>query len=140
MDTTAILVISTAILGLGLALCLALAINYRLELGRTRRTYAPIIDAETRVRELAAEAGKHQAAIDRLRTDYAQKRQMLDALIRHAAIYDETIELAEIGFYTPHFDFDTSERFKQRIAEVRARQKDMVRNKTAVICRNRVDG
>lgn len=135
MDTTLILILSTAALGLGFSLCLALAIQFRIKLSQTRRKYGPIIDADQAVAELRKQAETQSASIEKLRADYAQKRSMLDALIKHAAIYDETIELAELGFYRPHFDFDTSERFKQKIDTVRRQQKDMVRDKTAVVCR-----
>lgn len=135
MNTTLIIAATASLFGIGFALCLSLAIHFRLELSKLRRHFAPIIDTEKRVRELTIGANEQRDSIEQLRKEYAQKRELLDALIRHASIYDETIELADLGFYKPHFDFDTSEKFKQTIDQVRSRQKHMVRNKTAVVCR-----
>jgi hypothetical protein len=55
-------------------------------------------------------------------------------LAKEVAIFDERLAFAEMGVYEPHFDFDTSEAFKQAIDEVRDRQKAIVSNKTAVVC------
>ena len=38
------------------------------------------------------------------------------------------------GMYEPHFDFDTSEAFRDKIKEVRAKQKEMIKEKTAITC------
>lgn len=54
--------------------------------------------------------------------------------MKEAAIYDESIELAELGFYKPHFDFDTSEKFKEKIYSVKSEQKHMISNKEAIYC------
>lgn len=69
-----------------------------------------------------------------LSLEYASKKVYLDKLLRQVAIYDEAIELAELGFYKPHFSFDTSERYKKEIEKIRARQKQMLADKRAVVC------
>ena len=55
-------------------------------------------------------------------------------MIAEAAIYDETIEFAELGFYKPSFSFEHSEQYKEEISRVKADQKQMITDKTAIIC------
>ena len=43
--------------------------------------------------------------------------------------------MAELGFYKPHYDFDTSEKYKKEIELIKSKQREMVSNKTAVVCR-----
>ena len=64
-----------------------------------------------------------------------RKKQIFDKLVKEAAIYDEEIELAELGFYKPHFDFDTSQKFKDEISVVKGEQKQMISDKAAIVCR-----
>lgn len=69
-----------------------------------------------------------------LRDSYKEKRAIFEMLQKEAAIYNEDIELAELGFYKPHFDFDTSEKFKKEITSIKSLQRVMVSDKTAVTC------
>ena len=47
---------------------------------------------------------------------------------------EETRDLQEFGFYRPHYDFDTSEEYKDRLESVRKKQKEMLKCKTACEC------
>lgn len=97
--------------------------------------FQPIIDADQELGRVKAEQAKVVTETDQLRNTYKEKRKIFDALVRQAAIYDEEIELAELGFYKPHFNYDTSEEYKKQIVEIRARQKEMLSEKTAITCR-----
>ena len=97
------------------------------------------MDAEIKVlssdkQSLEADKQSLDDQITRLRQDYKDKRTIYDDLVRHAAIYDEEIELAELGFYKPHYDFDTSERYKAKINSVREQQKSFLKDKKAIYC------
>jgi hypothetical protein len=87
------------------------------------------------IQEIAASHKKHEEVIqeiESLRASYQEKRDVFDDLVRQAAIYDEELELADLGFYKPHYSFDTPEEYKQKIDEVRRQQKAMVSSKTAI--------
>lgn len=96
--------------------------------------YQPISSIETRVKELNAESEAITSNIQTLRASYATKRKLFDELERELAIFDEKIELSALGYYEPHFDFGTSDRFKAEITAVRERQKDMLKAKQAAVC------
>lgn len=96
--------------------------------------YSGIIDIEGEIK--ATKDAKQQIEKDtgELRESYKQKKKIFDDLVKQAAIYDESIELSELGFYKPHFDFDSSEEYKDQINSVKLEQKEMIRGKTAITC------
>jgi len=90
------------------------------------------IDTEVRLSEKAKD--KIDTNIRELRASYKDKKVIFNKLAEEAAIYDELIELAELGFYKPHYDFDASEEYKKNITSVKAKQKEMIADKHAVSC------
>ena len=69
-----------------------------------------------------------------LRGEYQTKRDIYDRLLREISVLEEDLEFISYGIYKPHFDFDTSEKYKEKIKEVRRRQKELVREKQAAVC------
>lgn len=103
--------------------------------------FSAVFDMDAEIKALSSDKQSLEAdkqslddQIARLRQDYKEKRTIYDDLVRHAAIYDEEIELAELGFYKPHYDFDTSERYKSKINSVRERQKRLLKDDIAIYC------
>lgn len=96
--------------------------------------YASVISIDTEVTRLQGEKEQIEISINALRQSYKDKKIIYDELVKNIAIYDEQIELIEMGFYKPHFDFDTSEEYKKRLDSVREKQKQMLTNKKAVVC------
>ena len=96
--------------------------------------FSAIINIEEEVAGIAKEKGALEKSIAGLRQSYKEKKNIFDDLVKHAAIYDELIELAELGFYKPHYDFDTPEQYKEEIDRVREKQKEMISQKTAITC------
>jgi len=96
--------------------------------------YSKIIDIDAEVEKSKQVKYKIDKNIGELRASYKEKKIIFNKLVKEAAIYDELIELAELGFYKPHYDFDTSEEYKENIASVKAKQKEMISSKNAVFC------
>lgn len=94
------------------------------------------------VASLQAQISAFTENLAELKQSYAGKKAIYDRLASEVAAFDERIAFAEMGVYEPHFDFGTSEEFKQAIERVRDNQKRMVSQKTAVICKTAwtVDG
>lgn len=163
MDIILFLLICCIALGIiSFALIIFLLLSFR-KRKRVERRFAPIIDMEREVEKLKAEKQAVEGEINDLRTSYQQekqieteklkaekqvvegeisdlrssyqqKRQIYEELVKLAAIYNEQIELAELGFYEPHFDYDTPEKYKEELQEIRRDQKDMIAGKQAVTC------
>ena len=130
-------------IGLGGALLAIaiLSIFLGMKVKKYRDKYSGIIDIDEAIEKLLNEkksAEKEMQTvnndIESLRGDYKQKKEIYDMIVREAATYDQEIELAELGFYKPHFDFDTSEKYKDEILKIKAQQKEMVSNKVAITC------
>ncbi|MGZ9897229.1 DUF4041 domain-containing protein [Shewanella gaetbuli] len=96
------------------------------------------VDKEIAVRDQASKLRQEEANavflevtnnIEQLQSSYKEKKGIYDSLIHQIGIYDDDVELLELGFYEPHFDFDTAEQFKKKIYECKERQKDLLRLK-----------
>ncbi|GHY86904.1 chromosome segregation ATPase [Vibrio cholerae] len=77
---------------------------------------------------------KHQSIeekISELQIDYKSKKATYDSLTKQIAIFNEDIELIELGFYKPKFDFDSSETFKEEINKCKERQKALLKEKSS---------
>jgi hypothetical protein len=96
--------------------------------------YSKITDVDLEVDKSKKEKKDIDKKIEALRNDYKEKRVVFEKLIKEAAIYDEEIQMAELGFYKPHFDFDTSVRYKEEISQVKQEQKDLISSKQAIYC------
>lgn len=62
---------------------------------------------------------------------YKATKVMHDGLVRQIAVFNDEIELIELGFYEPKFNFDSSDEFKADIDNCRTRQKALLKNKTS---------
>lgn len=58
------------------------------------------------------------------------KRNKLNALRKTIKTFKDELDLIELGFYEPQFDFDTSEVFKEEIKACKERQKALLRDKS----------
>ncbi len=106
----------------------------RAKLKKIEEKYSVIIDVDAEVEKSKKQKTDLDLKIVELRGSYKEKRVIFDKLLQETAVYDEEIQLAELGFYKPHFDFDTSEKYKEEIARVKKEQKDMVSSKEAIYC------
>ncbi|MEZ8533691.1 DUF4041 domain-containing protein [Vibrio cyclitrophicus] len=113
-----------------------------LALADFEKKYSGIInvDKEIKVRDQASKLHQDEANavfleftndIEQLQSSYKEKKDIYDSLIHQIGIYDDDVELLELGFYEPHFDFDTAEEFKEKIREYKERKKDLLRLKDA---------
>ncbi len=96
--------------------------------------YGALISEEAELERLRNDVAVEQTRIEELRASYAEKKATFDRLRHELALYDERLAFAELGVYEPHFDFNDSEAYKDRIKEIRERQKRVVSAKEACIC------
>lgn len=117
--------------GLSLLLFIALLVVIKKNIFYTKK-YSRIINIDEEVAKSQKEKEKIDRTIIDLKESYKDKKTIYDKLLKQVAIYDEEIELAELGFYKPHFDFDTSEKYKEEITKIKSLQKEMISQKTAI--------
>ena len=126
--------IALAALIIVLVAVLFLVFKMRLRIKGLESKYSKIIDIDLEVEKSKSEKQEIDQEITSLRENYKEKRSLFENLVREAAIYDEEIQLAELGFYKPHFDFDTSDAYKEKLNEAKQLQKDMISSKKAIYC------
>lgn len=86
---------------------------------------------------VAARQGELGQATDdlaSLKLEYHQKRQIFDNLERELAVYNDELQLAEFGYYSPTFNFATSAEYKAKIAAVKELQKLKIKDGSAIYC------
>ena len=81
--------------------------------------------------DVDGETAKRRRALQKLTKHYTAKRQIYDELRKAVAAFEETLDAAEHGLYSPHFEFDTSEGYRAKLQETRSAQKKMIKDKTA---------
>lgn len=95
--------------------------------------FQPVIDIDQEILETEREKTRIETELSKIRASYAEKRKIFDHLANEVAIFDETISMAQLGMYSPHFQFEDSEQFKDEIARVRLAQKELISEKRAVV-------
>jgi hypothetical protein len=127
---------------------IALAVGLFLLWRRNRElvaTYAPIIDMRTEVTRAREEAQRHRdrstAEVAELRKqketlsqEYTSARTLYDRLKAEVGLLEENLEDMSVGLYTPHYDYETSQAYKDALESIRAQQKQLVKDGQAALC------
>ena len=100
---------------------------------------------ENKKKEITKIESEQDSLIDKnqkLEKEKRRKEEELNELKDAIDILKEDIELQEFGIYKPKFDFANSLTYKDKLKDLRDVQKEMVKNKTAVLYSNNwtVDG
>lgn len=82
-------------------------------------------NAEKNIADLHTEITTLNEQINNLNTEIANKKNDI-------IILDDQILLQEFGLYTPIYNFTTSEEYKNKLEIIRIKQKEMIKNDTAV--------
>ncbi|GAM55157.1 chromosome segregation ATPase [Vibrio ishigakensis] len=86
-----------------------------------------------RTRDLEAKHQEQKEELDRklsqLEFRFGKRKEEYDELYKAFAVYNEDVELAELGFYKAQYDYDDSESYKRAIDKVKEQQKSLVRLK-----------
>ena len=67
-----------------------------------------------------------------LKTDYEKKRNIYEQLLEELRNVEEDLDFTTYGIYKPHFDFDTSTKYKLRLEKIRTEQKRAIKDDTAI--------
>jgi hypothetical protein len=89
--------------------------------------FKDVVDKETELENIRKQ-------LEEVKTEYNTKRPLYDKFLHELSIVEETLEFTSYGVYNPHFDFDTSEEYKEKLMNIKQQQKQLLRNKTAAFC------
>jgi hypothetical protein len=90
-----------------------------------------IVDLELELKEAKIQT---QAKLKDLNTQYSSAHDQYLNLKKELSIVEENIEDMSFGLYKPHFDYATSEEYRQSLEAIRTQQKVMIRKEKAAIC------
>lgn len=92
--------------------------------------------------KLKLEKDKISKEIDKLLSKKQDLSNKIKLKKKDLILLDDEILMQEFGLYKPIYDFESSEKYKQAIDNLRVLQKEMIKNKSAVIYSNNwtVDG
>jgi len=102
---------------------------------KARNKYKQCIKEYSGITDVKLEQKEIEKKVNNLKIDYREKMRIYNNLKKEIALYDEEIELVELGLYKPYFNFDTSEKYKQEILWIKEQQKKMLSKKTAIFCK-----
>ena len=92
--------------------------------------------------KLKLEKDKISKEVDKLFSKKQELSNKIKLKKKDLILLDDEILMQEFGLYKPIYDFESSEKYKQAIDNLRVIQKEMIKNKSAVIYSNNwtVDG
>jgi hypothetical protein len=91
------------------------------------KKYKGIIDID-------AEIDLKTKEFEEMKSDYKVKKEIYDKFLLDLSIIQEEYEFTTYGVYHPHFDFDTSEKYKEELDMILKEQKSLIKEKDAIIC------
>jgi hypothetical protein len=84
------------------------------------------------VMPLEQELATRRTALDELMQALTESRAQHEVLQRHVEELQAIELLHDVGYYEPRYSFDTSEKYQERLNEVRARQKQVLESDAAL--------
>lgn len=96
--------------------------------------FQKIRDIEQHIADLTDEQASVNQSIEELRSSYSFKKKVYNELAERVAIFNEQIELAEYGYYEPHFGFETSAQYKEKLEKIKSYQKSLIKQKAHISC------
>ncbi len=76
----------------------------------------------------------HDKQKEKLNQDFIAKRSIYENLLKEVSVLEENLENISYGLYNPHYEYKTSEEFKQNLEKIRACQKQIIKEVKATFC------
>ena len=136
MITVELVVVLTVAMGV-IGWLATVLLKKRKELNR----FQGIIDLEAEQARIKAETAKHNRENEKLKAKEGELRaeersigKSITRLKNELGGLEGELDIQSYGLYEPKYDFGTSKRYKSEIDTIRKHQKQMIRDKTAILC------
>ena len=142
-----------AILSVAFVVLLPLLISTLKQKRKLTRQFQGVIDVESEQKKIKVVLEAEQEKVRETTTQLQQQRNALQVEIdntesaltelkKQVSILEDEANIQSYGLYEPKYDFGESSLYKTEIDNIRKKQKAMIRDKTAIICRTEwvVDG
>ena len=97
------------------------------------KKYKPIISFDKEIEKKEKDIIKIDNKIETLNSKYEKALNIFHELESNILIYQDDLELIDYGVYKPQFDFDTSEKYKEKLNKIVEEQKKLIKGKKAAI-------
>lgn len=104
-------------------------IKEKKEIARLKSQMSP---EQLELADLNATIEKQQVLVQQLSAEAKKLEQHVSDLKQQVVETEENILMQSFGLYQPRYQFMNSDEYKARLLEIRASQKDMIKDKTAV--------
>jgi len=91
-------------------------------------------DLDTIVSKLSELEKGYKEKDSALNQDYLNHKEIYENLRKEVSLLEENLENISYGLYKPHYDYNTSAEFKQKVEEIINREKQIIKNETATYC------
>lgn len=106
------------------------------EMRDLERITALISDANAKLEKIKDESSakivEAETTLSKIREDIAKSEEELNAAQKQLVETNDEVLMQSFGLYTPRYEFATSTAYKDRLADIRAQQKEMVKRGDAV--------
>ena len=95
--------------------------------------FKSVLDVDAEKQKVEFEMNGLRSKIEAFGPVFTELQARADAARKKIALYDDDLEAIDFGLYKKHYTFDTSEKFKAAIEQVREKQKAMIKDDVAVV-------
>lgn len=96
--------------------------------------FKDVIDKSSLLQAKMSSIKDAERKLEELNTTYQQGLNLHKTLSNEIALYEDNLEISSFGLHKPLFSFDTSEKFKHELEINYEKQKQLIKDGSAVIC------
>ena len=107
--------------------------------------FQSIIDIETEHERIRSSFEQEQEQTHKIIKELNLKRGNIESEISHTeekftslkeevTLLEDMVDIQSFGLYQPKYDFGTAAKYKEKLDDIRAKQKSMLKQKTAIVC------
>ena len=100
-----------------------------------QKKYSPLIIKDDILQERQDAIEETQGKLKELNDKYLNAIKTHSRLENEINLYEESLEIGSFGLYKPMFSFDISEKYKLELEDNYEKQKQLIKEDTAIICR-----
>lgn len=130
------------ILSVAFIVLLPLLISTLKEKRKLTHRFQGVLDVEAEQKKVRGTTTQLQQQQNAIQLEIANTKNTLTELKKQVSTLEDEANIQSYGLYEPKYDFGESSLYKTEIDNIRKKQKAMIRDKTAIICRTEwvVDG
>lgn len=96
--------------------------------------FSGIVSIENEIESKNKEFSEIKTSAIELNDKFINANSIFKELEKDIKLYQNDLEFVELGIYEPIFDLESSEEYKERITQIVARQKELIKEGNACVC------